>query len=432
MKARNFQLRICAAISLLILGANHGWADNGAAPAPMAPASSTLPEMTPSGSALNRGVKHLFPQAVPKGEDNVKHLFPQGWPISLRGWVSGGYVFNGNTPSSHFNGPYNEVDRNQPQLNQVYFIAEKTLRDTNGIDVGGRFDVLFGNDFFLAQSNGLERTEAGAPKWNQQLHGFALPQMYAEIGNKTVSVKLGHFYTIIGYEGVPAAGNFFYSKSYSYQFAGPFTHWGGLATVNITPQLTARGGVVNGWDSLSGVENNPAFLGGIKYVTTDQFFTGSLAVITGQEPSSIPGQFGLRTRYSALVTLRPTQRLEYTFHQHYSAQANGTVNGTAASWYGVDQYLNYSLHKVVKTGLRFEWFRDADGTRVSGSEFRGNPNRGAFAGDFFSITGGVNYTPHPNITFRPEVRYDWFSGEGRPFNGNNNQVMVGINAYVQY
>ncbi len=289
MKARNFQLRICAAISLLILGVNHGWADNGAAPAPMAPASSTLPEMTPSGSALNRGVKHLFPQAVPKGEDDVKHLFPQGWPISLRGWVSGGYVFNGNTPSSHFNGPYNEVDRNQPQLNQVYFIAEKTLRDTNGIDVGGRFDVLFGNDFFLAQSNGLERTEAGAPKWNQQLHGFALPQMYAEIGNKTVSVKLGHFYTIIGYEGVPAAGNFFYSKSYSYQFAGPFTHWGGLATVNITPQLTARAGAVNGWDSLSGVENNPAFLGGIKYVTTDQFFTGSLAVITGQEPSSIPG-----------------------------------------------------------------------------------------------------------------------------------------------
>jgi len=183
---------------------------------------------------------------------------------------------------------------------------------------------------------------------------------------------------------------------------------------------------------LSGVDNNPAFLGGIKYVTTDQFFTGSLAVITGQEPSSIPGQFGLRTRYSALVTLRPTQRLEYTFHQHYSSQANGTVNGTAASWYGVDQYVNYSLHKVVKAGLRFEWFRDADGTRVSGSEFRGNPNRGAFAGDFFSVTGGVNYTPHPNITFRPEVRYDWFSGEGRPFNGNNNQVMVGINAYVQF
>jgi hypothetical protein len=50
------------------------------------------------------------------------------------------------------------------------------------------------------------------------------------------------------------------------------------------------------------------------------------------------------------------------------------------------------------------------------------------------LTGGVNYTPHPNITFRPEVRYDWFSGNNRPFNDGNSkdQVLVGINAYVQY
>ena len=86
--------------------------------------------------------------------------------------MSGGYVFNGDTPSSHFNGPYNEVDRNQPQLNQLYFIAEKTLKDTKSIDVGGRVDVLFGNDFFLAQSNGLERTEAGAPKMEPTITWF--------------------------------------------------------------------------------------------------------------------------------------------------------------------------------------------------------------------------------------------------------------------
>ena len=343
-------------------------------------------------------------------------------------------MFNGDTPNPHFNGPYNEVDRNRPQLNQLYFIAERKLRDTDGINLGGRVDALFGNDFFLAQSNGLERTQAGRPKWNDQLHGLALPQMYAEIGNKKFSIKAGHFYTIIGYEGVPAPSNFFYSKSYSYQFAGPFTHWGGLATANITPQITLQAGVVNGWDALNRQQDKPAFIGGAKYTTADKFFTGSLAVVTGEESSSIPGQFGLRTRYSAIITLRPVEKLEYTFHQHFSSQSNGQADGGSASWYGVDQYVYYALHKTIKGGFRFEWFRDQDGTRVSGNSFRGNPNVGRFAGDFFSVTGGVNYTPHPNITFRPEVRYDWSSGDGRPYNNghSNSQVLVGINAYVQF
>lgn len=408
------------AISWLILGVNYVWADNGAVSAPTAPPDT--------------GVKLLYSQREPQPEKEIKRLFPESLPISLRGWVSGGYVFNGDTPNPHFNGPYNEVDRDRPQLNQLYFIAEKKLRDTDSINLGGRVDTLFGNDFFLAQSNGLERTQAGRPKWNDQLHGVALPQMYAEIGNKTYSIKAGHFYTIIGYEGVPAPSNFFYSKSYSYQFAGPFTHWGGLATAKITPQITLQAGVVNGWDALDRQQDKPTFIGGAKYETDDKFFTGSLAVITGEERTTIPGVFGNRTRYSALITLRPMKKLEYTLHQHFSSQANGDPNGGAATWYGVDQYLYYALHKTIKGGLRFEWFRDHDGTRVSGAPGRGNPNFGRFAGDFFSVTGGVNYTPHPNITFRPEVRYDWSSGDGRPYNDghSNSQILVGINAYVQF
>ena len=418
-KKCKFGLGACT-ISWLILGVNYVWADNGAA--------------SPPASLPDTGVKQLRPQRVPQPETEVTRLFPESLPISLRGWVSGGYTFNGSTPGSHFNGPYNEVDRDRPVLNQLYFIAEKKLGDKDGINFGGRFDVMFGNDFFLAQSNGLERHQNATPKWNEQLHGFALPQMYAEIGNKKFSIKAGHFYTIIGYEGVPAPSNFFYSKSYSYQFAGPFTHWGGLATANLTPQLTFQAGVVNGWDALDRQQDKPALISGVKYATPDKFFTGSLAVITGEERTTIPGVFGNRTRYSALITLRPMERLEYTFHQHFSSQANGDPNGGTATWYGVDQYAYYALHKTVKAGFRFEWLRDHDGTCVSGAPGRGNPNFGRFAGDFFSLTWGVNYTPHPNITFRPEVRYDWFSGNGRPFNdGNsNNQVLVGINGYVQF
>ena len=77
MKKCTFGLGACT-MSWLICGVSYVWADNGAAPRRlMAPTSSTLPsDMGPSGSALNRGVKHLFPQAVPKGEDDVKTSVP--------------------------------------------------------------------------------------------------------------------------------------------------------------------------------------------------------------------------------------------------------------------------------------------------------------------------------------------------------------------
>ena len=70
--------------------------------------------------------------------------------------------------------------------------------------------------------------ENGAQRWNAQANTMGWPcrKPYAETGNQTFSVRVGHFYTIIGYEGVPSISNFFYSKSYAYQFAGPFTHWG--------------------------------------------------------------------------------------------------------------------------------------------------------------------------------------------------------------
>jgi hypothetical protein len=56
-----------------------------------------------------------------------------------------------------------------------------------------------------------------------------MPQAYVETNlpiGKGLSVKVGHFYTLLGYEVVTAPDNFFYSHSYSMQYGEPFTHWG--------------------------------------------------------------------------------------------------------------------------------------------------------------------------------------------------------------
>jgi len=69
-----------------------------------------------------------------------------------------------------------------------------------------------------------------------------------------------------------------------------------------------------------------------------------------------------------------------------------------------------------------------------GAHCSGNSNLAPFAGSFYSLTGGVSYYPHPNVTIRPEIRYDWFTGGWNPYNDgqNDNHVLVAINAYLQF
>ena len=166
--------------------------------------------------------RHRFPE-----NDVLRFLFPQDWPVHLFGWVDGGYMGNTSSPVSQFNGPYNAVDIDRAQFNQAYLIAEAPRPAGSEFGVGARVDALYGSDFFLAQSLGFELERNGSTHWNNGYYGVALPQAYVDVGNDALSVKAGHFYTIVGYELVSSASNFFYSHSYSYQrFGTPFTHWG--------------------------------------------------------------------------------------------------------------------------------------------------------------------------------------------------------------
>ena len=376
--------------------------------------------------------------------DPVWHLCPQDAPVRVRGWLDGGYVYNNANPNSKFNGPYNSVDRSaEPMFNQGYLILDHTLPTDGSIGAGFRVDALFGHDFALGQSLGLEVDRDGNRRWNGQYYGLALPQAYAEFGNNIMSAKLGHFYSLVGYESLASVNNFFYSHSYSYQFGQPITHWGGVFTTQLTRNWQLQAGLVNGWDTLVGRTNNVNFTGSVKYTADSNWWWTSLALVTGNEqtnPAMLPGianNTSNRTRYSFLAGLTPGGpggRWEYVFHHFYGWQEDGTSQGNVARWYGIDQYLYYRVSRTVRLGTRFEWFRDEDGTRV-GLNSTANPNNPPLPGNYFSLTAGLNYTPVSNFVVRPEVRWDFTSDTSRrAFDDGkrNNQLLVGCDLIWQF
>jgi len=413
----------------------------------------SIPSLELSENVGGAGSVGAFEAADPVLNDEVSMgVIPssQSWFLfgkpdggGVYGWLDGGFVGNVASPASKFNGPYNAVDRaNEAMANQVYLIGERLLPTDNSTAIGGRVDLLYGEDFFLAQSRGWEFTTSGNGNWNSgEYYGLAIPQLYAEVGHQDLSLKLGHFYTIVGYEGVPAVGNFFYMKSYSYQFAGPFTEWGGLIHWQASDSIDVDGGIVNGWNNISSGYTGPTFLWRVRAKNDDNSLSTSFAIITGNEASdpaspsllAIPLVAANRTRYSWIVEARPSRKLQYVFHQWLGTENNGTVQGNTALWTGIDQYLYYAASDRWKWGGRFEWFQDADGVRV-GLNRPSNPNTVPLPGNYFSLTVGPNWVPSSNVLVRPAIRWDFYSGTAKPFDdgASTSQFLVGFDAIQKF
>ena len=353
-----------------------------------------------------------------------------------RGIETYGFVELGigaNALGSPWNGPITFNDRAwQGQMNQLYLINERILKD-EGISLGGRIDLLYGTDFLYTQAAGLD---GFAPDdWaTNRYYGLAMPQLYGEVGNQTLNVKFGHFYTLIGYEVVPAIGNFFYTHAYTMQYGEPFTHTGVLGTWNPNDQLSIIAGITNGWDNwdvglptnqanpYAGSTSNASFLGAVTFSSSDGTQALTIANASGNEASGAQN-FGLqdfvgnRTVTSVVYTNELTDNLTYVYqsdigyqaHANTAAQTQGQQAGSAY-WYGVNNYVFYNFTDYLIGGFRLEWFSDVNGYRVGTGGFREGALTGnGFAGNFWEATWGLNYLVGNNLVIRPEVRYDWYS-----------------------
>ena len=334
------------------------------------------------------------------------------------GWIAQGFSGNPDDPQNNFNGPLTFNDRaNEYQLNQVYVsLGRHADKDACRWGLGGRVDLLYGTDYFFTTSLGLETHVDGSPRWNAEdgpraggatLYGLSMPQLYAEafapIGSG-ITLKAGHFYSLLGHESVMATENFFYSRSYARQYGVPFTHTGVLAGYSVSPCLQVQGGVTRGWDNWEDNNSDVSFLGQFRWCSADGIRTVRFTLHTGKEDD-----FGLnaRTTYSLIASRRISSRLSYVIEHVLGTEENGSLRNDTlvdADWFGVTNYLTYELSYCTQIGLRFEWFHDDDNARVLAI-----PLDGALGGDYHALTLGARHRLQalPCWEIRPELRYDW-------------------------
>jgi len=313
----------------------------------------------------------------------------------------------------------------QLNLDQAWVYFEKEA-ESNGCswDWGFRVDAMYGVDAQKTQAFGNPRANVrNQGTWDASfdngIYGWAIPQAYLEFAKGDWSIIAGRFFTLVGYEVVPAPDNFFYSHALTMFNSEPFTHTGVLATYSGIDNVELYGGWTLGWDT--GFDQNfggSSWLGGFSTDLTDNV-TFTYISTAGNLGFRSAGQNGYS--HSLVFDFTLTDRLNYVLQSDY-AQSDGFLGTVgAAAEDGINQYLFYTINDCWKIGGRMEWWKT---NTITGSST-----------SFYEMTAGVNYKPHANVTVRPEVRYDWTPAEGavNPITGTPyNSTAVGLDVILTF
>ena len=361
-----------------------------------------------------------------KEEEKKEEPKPEPWHLignvgctnlNVNGWFDMGGTINPANPASHYNGTLAPNDRDEWQFNQTYLVMEKRLKTDGGCwDFGGRIDFLYGTDFIYCESLGFETRPDGSLKWNaSNQYGLAMPQAYIDVGNDKLDCKIGRFYTIIGYESMMAMSNFFYSMNYALRYAEPTTHTGGLFTYKLSDALSIYAGGVNGQDETDGVVDSLSVLTGFAYAPQKEKFALNFGLMTGGLGPGNVAFSGPHTYFSLYGTYNFNDKWQSVTQWDTGWQDNydGLDENHTAVFYGLTQYVFYTINPCWKAGFRYDMFVDEQGDKLGGLR-PGNPLPlpSGSAGTVHAISLGLNYTPSLNIRLRPELRCDWFNGTG--------------------
>jgi hypothetical protein len=437
------------------------------APAPAQPAEAQ-PDGTGSDAAPPEAVPRAVNVTTPEEEQRpaqslflTRVLGLEDSPLKIYGWLQNSYTYNANgiPPSGTNFGVYPNHMADRWQGNQYYLIFENPLEANDRINLGFRYDVLFGNDWQFTKDYGLF-DRAFRPN---SFAGVDFPQIYAEVHlpyltQWGVDLRGGRWYSPAGFEGVQAIKRPLLSVPYTLNFT-PFTFFGLLGTLHLKEENRANlyAGTVNGWDRWIDQSYRWSVLAGYSLTSSSgkTALTSFCVIGPDQLPrfppanspflptgvTSAPFLAGRRNTgyasnprsyFSTVLTRNWTDRFTEALQADQVLDKNTPGFGPGGSnhdtaWFSLVHWFLFGFDDKLTdarlTGVwRAEMFRDANGAATG------------FSGTLFETTLGLIAKPRPWLWIRPEARYDWAAQGGHPFNDGtrNSQLTLAFDVIVLF
>jgi hypothetical protein len=364
--------------------------------------------------------------------------------LSISGWAE--MAFTGSSATAS-NLPETWNDRpNTFNVHQLWVRFDRALvtSGTTKPSFGGRVDFLYGTDYRYTLMRGLlnDQLEFSAP--NQQFYGYDLPQFYLNMYVPTImqglELRVGKMFCPWGVESIEGPSTPFLSRSYAFNSSPPFTHFGVMAILNMTPKWQLQAMAVNGNDVWIGDPSQEwRFVGKLQWTSADKRQNLSFATSVGrgvfntdfphpQTTVATPAEPLGRNNLNAfdLVYFRQlTSRLQFATegilgYQLAPAGTPGFPDGHAI-WASVAMYGFWTITPRLQAVIRGETFDDFQGQRTG------------FTGVYTETTAGLQWKPRKDVLIRPEIRFD-NNSETTPFdNGTRSRLLTGaIDVILRY
>ncbi len=392
------------------------------------------------------------PAAPPAASSTLlmRALSMQNSPVKIYGWIQNSYTANANGKGNGLNFGVNPNSLADSWMgNQYYIIVENVLEQNDTVNFGFRMDNLFGNDWQFNFNEGLFN-RAFIPN---HVQGYDLSQLYGEVHLPVltpggIDVKGGLWYTLAGYEQVPAIARPLLSVPYMFNYGQPFRHTGVVTTWHLTDRLNVYNGTINGWDRWIDQNYIWGYIGGLGWTSRDGKTNVAFTCVSGpdQFPKFLPGNqpiyptgyinipsaagtnnpgyaHNTRTLFTTVLTRKWNDKLTQVLEtdQGWELHVPGLVNngattaGRTAEWFSFGNWFLYQFTPKITGVWRSEVFFDPTGARTG------------YADTYQEMTVGAIYKPVDFIWIRPECRYDW-AQFGTPYsNGTrSSQFTFGI------
>jgi hypothetical protein len=351
--------------------------------------------------------------------------------VSLYGWAAGSF-----TPSTatHNNFPvvWNDL-ANEFLLQQAWVRLERTIvTDTTTPTWGFRSDWLFGTDYRFTLPRGIFNGQLENDNGLPNLYGVDPIAFYLEGYIPTcchgLDMKVGRWFTPFGVESLEAISTPLVSRSYSFNFAPPFTHTGALFTLNINPTWTLQMGPCVGNDIfLDAPANEPRMVSTLRWAPPGGRDTVTFGTSIGHGTYDLAQDFNRINVFDIVWTHTFTSRVSYAFECIYGYQNQFPVTNDEdevedfifTNWAGWVNYLFWTLNPKCTSVTRLEFFDDFQGVRTG------------FEGLYTAITTGLQYRPNKHVLILPELRYD-YNSESRPFEDKHGIFTAGCEVLFRW
>lgn len=368
--------------------------------------------------------------------------------ITIGGWIDGGYTVSANGDSAHIPlaGRVFDTKNNRVVLDQIDLFIDRPVdygkaAQNHTIDIGGHLELGYGWDFGLVHSSGIFDNSATLGVVNGFYHSrthpedqFDILQAYLDFAlpvGSGLRIRAGKFVTLLGYEVIAATQNPFYSHSYMFGFAIPFTQTGVIGEYKLNDDWLIDAGITRGWNqSLTDNNGGPDFLGSITFTPQESDFLKKWKFIANlsEGPQGTHDNSDWWTVIDLQAVYTMTDKLTLALNADYgdAPHAPGVIG--AAQWYGIAGYAAYTWNDYLTPNLRVEYYGDSKGFTLGTGTLE----------NLYEITANVDYKPFPsnnigqNLVLRPELRYDYSDKNFFKVGTKHGQFTFGLDAYFTF